>query len=75
MVEAAGIEPASESTTLRFLHVCSAYLISDDEPPANGLFYHPISLYLASSSGERPETSLLPSLHPKHRQSRSSVPL
>jgi len=75
LVEAAGIEPASESATLRFLHACFAYLISDNEPPANGLKHHPISLYLISGSGETPKTSLLPSLHPKHRQSQSSVPL
>ena len=33
MVEAAGIEPASESTTLRLLHVYPDYLVSDPGLP------------------------------------------
>ena len=34
MVEAAGIEPASESTTLRLLHVYPDYFISDPGLPS-----------------------------------------
>jgi len=34
MVEAAGIEPASESTTLKPLHAYPAYLFSDTRLPA-----------------------------------------
>ncbi len=33
-MEAAGIEPASESTTLKLLHAYPAYLVSDTRLPA-----------------------------------------
>ncbi len=35
LVEAAGIEPASESTTLKPLHAYPAYLVSDTGLPAD----------------------------------------
>jgi len=38
MVEAAGIEPASESTTLRHLHVYPDYYVSDFKMPSGRLF-------------------------------------
>ncbi len=58
MVEAAGIEPASESTTLRLLHVYSVFSISDHEAPTGRLFIIPSSLRLISGREELSETSL-----------------
>ena len=59
MVEAAGIEPASESTTLRLLHAYPAYLFSDPGLPAGWLPEIPSPLILPRSQEKLPGASLL----------------
>jgi len=59
MVEAAGIEPASESTTPRHLHVQSIYLILDEEPPVDRLLIVPSPFLSPRIQGKYPEPSLL----------------
>ncbi len=58
LVEAAGIEPASESTTPKHLHAYSAYLISNAGLPADGPADIP-SLNLSPDLRESPGGSLL----------------
>ena len=59
MVEAAGIEPASESTTLRLLHVYPDYFISDPGLPSGRHPEIPSPVVLPRSQGKAPGTSLL----------------
>ena len=67
MVEAAGIEPASESTTLRLLHVYSVVCISADEAPTDRLFIIPSPFILPRIQGELPGASPHSDAIPKTR--------
>ena len=59
MVEAAGIEPASESTTLRLLHVYPDYLVSDSGLPPGRRPEIPSPFVLLRRQGKIPGASLL----------------
>ena len=56
MVEAAGIEPASESTALRLLHVYPAYSVLGSRAAGRQASWNPIPLYLTPRSGETPRS-------------------
>jgi hypothetical protein len=64
-VEAAGIEPASESTTLRLLHVYPVYWFSDPGLPAGWLPEIPSPFVLPRSQGSLPGASLLADASPE----------
>ena len=57
LVEAAGIEPASESTTLRHLHVYPDYYVSDFKMPSGRLFEIQSPFVLLKSQEKKGEIS------------------
>ena len=59
MVEAAGIEPASESTTLGLLHAYPSYLVSDPGLPEGRRPEIPSPFVLLRRQGKIPGASLL----------------
>jgi len=73
LVEAAGIEPASESMLTPVSTCLSCFFISGNEPPAGGLFITPSPFVLPQGQGRHLEASLLTALSPKHRQSQGSA--
>ena len=73
MVEAAGIEPASESTTLRLLHVYFVFFISDDQTPTDRLFIIPSPFLSSLVQGNHQIPACCPTLSSKHRQFQGSV--
>jgi len=59
MVEAAGIEPASESMLTQVSTCLFCFLISDNETPAGGLFIIPSPFVLPQGQEKNLKASLL----------------
>jgi hypothetical protein len=59
LVEAAGIEPASESMLTQVSTYLFCFFISDNETPADGLFIIPSPFVLPRGQEKHPEASLL----------------
>ena len=65
LVEAAGIEPASESMLTQVSTCLFCFLISDNKTPAGGLFIIPSPFVSPQGQEKRPEASLLTSTIPE----------